>query len=96
MIDLHVGNVLLKPSQRRQMMARLRRCQKLGNQLGGFRLRIAMSRRGRQYELRATVRDRAGDFGCRVRRNDWAEAVHDLIQALCYRLHHQCLRRAAV
>ena len=96
MIDLQVGNVLLKPSQRRRMITRLRRCQKLGDRLGGFRLRIAMWRKGRQYELRATVCDHAGDFGCRVRRADWGDAVHDLAQAVCYRLHHQCLRRAAV
>ena len=93
MIELDVGNVLLKPSQRRQMMARLRRCLKLGSRIGGFWLRITIWRTGRQYELRAAVRDRAGEFGCRVRRADWAEAVHDLIRALSYRLHHQCLQR---
>ena len=93
MIELDVGNVLLKPSQRRQMMARLRRCLKLGSRLGNFLMRITIWRSGRQYELRAAVRDRAGDFGCRVRRADWAEALHDLIQAVCSRLHDQCLRR---
>ena len=93
MIELDVGNVLLKPSQRRQMMARLRRCLKLGSRLGNFLLRITIWRSGRQYELRAAVRDRAGDFGCRVRRTDWADAVHELIHALSRRLHDQCLRR---
>ena len=93
MIELDAGNVLLKPSQRRQMMARLRRCLKLGSRLGGFLLKITMWRTGRRYELRAAVRDRAGDFGCRVRRADWTEAVHDLIDALSRRLHDQCLRR---
>jgi hypothetical protein len=93
MIELDFGNVLLKPSQRRQMMARLRRCLKLGSRLGGFLLRITVWRTGRQFELRAAVRDRAGDFGCRVRRADWAEALHDLIHALSHRLHHQCLQR---
>ena len=93
MIELDVGNVLLKPSQRRQMMARLRRCLKLGNRLGRFFLRITIWRSGRQYELRAAVRDRVGDFGCRVRRTDWGEALHDLIYALSRRLHRQCLQR---
>ena len=93
MIELDVGNVLLKPSQRRQMMARLRRCLKLGSRIGGFLLRISIWRTGRQLELRAAVSDKAGDFRCRVRRTDWAEAVHDLIHALSHRLHHQCLRR---
>jgi hypothetical protein len=96
MIELDVGNVLLKPSQRKQMMARLRRCLKLGSRLGGFLLRITMWRTGRQYELRAAVRDRAGNFGCRVRRADWAEAVHDLIDAVTRRLHRQCLLRHTV
>ena len=93
MIELDVGNVLLKPSQRRRLMARLRRCLKLGSRLGGFLLRITLWRTGRQYELRATVSDRAGDFGCRVRRTDWAEALHDLTHDLSRRLHHQCLQR---
>jgi hypothetical protein len=93
MIELDVGNVLLKPSQRRQMMARLRRCLKLGSRLAGFLLRITIWRTGRQYELRAAVLGRTGGFGCRVRRADWAEALHDLIQALASRLHQQCLRR---
>ena len=98
MIELDVGNVLLKPSQRRQMMARLRRCSKLGTRLGGFLLRIRVWRTGRPYELRAgtilegSVR-KAGDFLCRVRRADWAEAVRDLIRAVTSRLHHQCLQR---
>jgi hypothetical protein len=93
MIELDVGNVLLKPSQRRQMRARLRRCAKLGSRLGGFLLRIEIWRTGRQYELRAAVQDRAGDFLCRVRRTDWAEAVRDLIRAVTARLHHQCLQQ---
>ena len=95
MIELDAGNVLLKPSHRRQMMTRLRRCQKLGSRLGGFILRITMWRTGRQYELRATVHDRAGDFVCRARRTDWSQAVNDLIRAVAHRLHRQCLQRCA-
>jgi hypothetical protein len=95
MIQLEVGNVLLKPSQRRQLMARLRRSLKLGSRLGNFVLKIMLWRTGRRYELRADVRDTAGDFGCRVRRSDWAQALHDLIQALSNRLHGQCLRSRA-
>ena len=95
MIELDAGNVLLKPSHRRQMMARLRRCLKLGSRLGGFVLRITMWRTGRQYKLRATVRDRAGDFGCRARRTDWSQALNDLIRAVANRLRLQCLHRLA-
>lgn len=93
MIELDVGNVLLKPSQRRQMMARLRRCLKLGSRLGNFLLKITVWRTGRRYELRASVSEQSGGFGCRIRRTDWAGAVHGLIKALSRRLHHQCLQR---
>ena len=92
MIQLEVGNVLLKPSQRRQLMARLRRSIKFGNRLGNFVLRITLWRTGRRYEVRARVSDAAGQFGCRVRRTDWGQAIHDLIRALSQRLHGQCLQ----
>ena len=91
MIQLEVGNVLLKPSQRRQLMARLRRSLKLGSRLGNFVLRITLWRTGRRFELRATVSDGAGQFGCRVRRSDWRQAMHELIRTLSQRLHGQCL-----
>jgi hypothetical protein len=94
MIKLDSGNVLLKPSQRRQLMAWLRRSLKLGERLGNFVLSITMWRSGRHFELRAAVRDGAGDFGCRVRRNDWQGAMRDLVQTVCRRLHGQCLQAA--
>jgi len=53
MIKLDSGNVLLKPSQRKQLMAWLRRSLKLGQRLGNFVLTITMWRSGRQFELRA-------------------------------------------
>lgn len=95
MIKLDAGNVLLKPSQRRQLMSWLRRSLKLGERLGDFVLTIRMWRTGRQFELRAAVRDRAGEFGCRVRRNDWESALRDLVQSVCRRLHGQCLQSMA-
>ena len=92
MIKLDVGNVLLKPSQRRQLMALLRRSLRLGKRLGDFVLKISMHRSGRQYTLRADVHDAAGDFRCRSRQNDWRDAVRGLVRALTTRLHDQRLR----
>ena len=96
MIKLDSGNVLLKPSQRRQLMAWLRRSLKLGNRLGNFVLEITMWRSGRQFELKAAVHDTAGEFDCRVRRNDWRDALRDLVRSLCRRLQGQRLQILAV
>ena len=95
MIKLQAGNVLLKPSQRRQIMALLRRCVRLGKRLGDFVLNISMRRAGRFYEMRADVHDAAGDFACRTRQNNWQDALRNLARALTLRLHEQCLQRTA-
>jgi hypothetical protein len=94
MIKLQSGNVLLKPSQRRQIAALLRRCVRLGKRLGGFILNISMRRSGRIYEIRADVRDRVGNFHCRSRQNNWQDALRDLARTLALRLHDQRLQRA--
>jgi hypothetical protein len=96
MIKLHSGNVLLKPSQRKQITSLLRRCVRLGKRLGDFVLNISMRRAGRFYELHAAVHDRAGDFACRARQNNWQDALRALARALTLRLHEQCLHRAVV
>jgi hypothetical protein len=96
MIKLHAGNVLLKPAQRKQIATLLRRCVRLGRRLGDFVLNITMRRAGRFYEMRADVHDRAGDFACRTRQNNWQDALRDLARALTVRLHEQRLHRAAV
>ena len=94
MIKLQSGNVLLKPSQRRQITALLRRCVRLGKRLGDFVLNITMRRAGRMYELRAAVQDRVGAFACRARQNNWQDALRELARSLTLRLHEQCLQRA--
>ena len=94
MIKLDVGNVLLKPSQRRQLMALLRRSLRMGRRLGDFVLKITLRRSGRRYDLRADVHDSCGDFGCRARQNDWHDALRELVHALTIRLHNQCLKQA--
>ena len=60
MVKLEAGNVLLKPSTRRQLMAWLRRPVRLGERLGDFDLTIALERVGRQYDIKASVQDSAG------------------------------------
>ena len=94
MIKLQSGNVLLKPSQRRQIAALLRRCVRLGKRLGDFVLNISMRRSGRMYEIRADVQDRAGAFACRARQNNWQDALREFARSLTLRLHEQCLQRA--
>lgn len=93
MINLDLGNVLLKPSHRRQLMSWLRRCLRLGQRLGDFVLTLSIRRQGRVYELRGDVHDRAGDFACRARAHDWRGALRDLVKTMTQRLHDQCVRR---
>jgi ribosome-associated translation inhibitor RaiA len=94
MIKLDSGNVLLKPSHRRQLMTWLRRAMRLGNRIGNFALTISMQRIGRAYEVRATVEDSAGTLTCRSKRHDWQDALRDLVRRLTQWLHEQQLRHA--
>lgn len=95
MIKLDAGNVLLKPSHRRQLMSALRRSLRLGSRLGEFLLHITLHRTGHLYELRATVHDSSGDFNCRARQSDWRGALRDLIRAITHHVHARCLHVAA-
>ena len=94
MFKLNEGNVLLKPCQRRQLMASLRRAMRLGSRLGKFMLTISLRRAGRAYEVVASVQDSRGEFRCRSRQNDWRGALRDLTRSICQRLHDQCVRLA--
>jgi hypothetical protein len=95
MIKLHEGNVRLKPSHRRQLMAGLRRSLRLGERLGDFMLTITLRRAGRAVEVRASVTDAAGSFDVRTRQHDWRDALRQLIRQISTRLHNQWLRHAA-
>ena len=88
-IRLEAGNVLLKPAQKRQLMTWLKRAIRLGQQLGDLVVTLTLERIGRQYEVRATVHDAAGDFDCRRRQRDWRSAMHEVILMLTSRLHAQ-------
>jgi hypothetical protein len=91
MFKLHEGNVLLKRSHRRQILGWLRRVMKIGHRLGRFVLDLRLSRTGRIYEARGTVRDAAGDFSCHCRGHDWRDTVRELARCLAVRLHAQLL-----
>jgi hypothetical protein len=86
MLTLDAGNVLLKPSHRRQLMSWLRRSLKLGQRIGDFALTLSMRRCGRQTEVWAKVTDRVGNFHCHARQSDWRYAVRDVIRSLSIRL----------
>ena len=93
MIKLEPGNVLLKPSSRRQFMGWLKRVARLGQRLGDFNLRITLSRVGNQLQAVAAVRDRAGDFTCRTRQRDIHYVMRELIRRITAQLHLQSLQR---
>src|SRR6476660_7160580 len=93
MIELDSGNVLLKPSVRRQLMGWLRRSLRLGNRLGNFVLKITLKKVGRSYDVNATVTDTAGRFHCHMRRHDLKNAFRELARRLSVRLHEQCMGR---
>ena len=93
MIQLNPGNVLLKPSQRRQMMTSLRRATKMGERLGQFVLNLTLRRRGNRYEVIARVQNSAGEFTCNTHKKDWRDAVRDMIHQLVGHLHHLLVAR---
>jgi hypothetical protein len=94
MMTLDSGNILLKPSHRRQLFSSLRRATHLGDRIGDFALNIDMQRSGRQFEVTARVHDAAGDFTCRSRQTDWQNAIRDLARSLSIRLRDQRRQRS--
>jgi len=91
MIQLDSGNVLLKPSHRRQLMTWLKRALRIGQRLGDFILHISMKRIGRAYDVSFSVHDSAGDFRYRMKRHDWRDAFRDLARMIAVKLHGQRL-----
>ncbi len=96
MVKLDAGNVMLKPSQRRQLMSWLKRVMHLGKRIGDFVLTIKLRRSGRLYEARALVHDSAGDFKLGSRSSDCRDAFRTLCRQLAVRLHDQCIARYAI
>ena len=95
MVKLEAGNVLLKPSHRRQLMGWLKRCSRLGKRLGNFDLTITLLRVGNCHEVKAAVHDSAGDFTCRTRQRDWRGAMREAIRRILSQLHLQRLNHVA-
>ena len=96
MIKLEPGNVLLKPSSRRQFMGWLKRVARLGQRLGNFDLKITLSRVGNQLQAVAACRDRAGEFKCRTRQRDIHYVMRELIRRITAQLHLQTLQRLPI
>ena len=94
MVKLQAANGLLKPSQRRQLFAWLRRAIVLGERVGDFILNISVRRIGRIFEMRADVHDSAGNFNIRARGQTWRDVCRQIVRALAVRLHGQRLALA--
>lgn len=95
MIRLDEGNVLLKPSHRRHLSARLRRLARQGQRVGDFLLTINLHRSGRAFEARATLSDSAGKFACRCRNQQLNNALAELVTRLTGTLHAHRVERVA-
>jgi len=95
MIQLNSGNVLLKPSHRRQLMTWLKRATKMGERIGQFILNLTLHRSGKSVEVTASVHDSVGKFDLRTRSHDWKTAARNLIRMLATRLHGQLILQSA-
>ncbi len=93
MIKLDAGNVLLKPSHRRQLMAWLKRALRFNQRLGDWAISIRMQRTGKVVEMKADVKDRSGPVGFRSREHDWRDAARQLVRMLTSYLHNQMIHR---
>lgn len=87
MLKLDVGNVLLKPSHRRQLMSWLKRATRLGQRMGNLVISITMHRIGRLVEVRADVADSTGTVAFRSRQHDWKDAARELVRKVTTHLH---------
>ena len=93
MISLTAANVSLKPSQKKQLLARLRRSIRLGERFGNFVLKINIKGCGRHMEVTAKGRDGGGDFNYRARQLTLADCVHMIVRMVVQRLHANALGR---
>jgi uncharacterized protein YecT (DUF1311 family) len=88
MIRLNAGNVLLKPSQRRQLNAWLT------SRLGDCSVHIDLHRSGHAIEMIAGVTTLHGKTAFRARESDWRSAAHRIVRMLTVYLHDLTLRSA--
>jgi len=93
MLKLDAGNVLLKPSHRRQLMSWLKRAIRFGERMGNLAISITMHRVGRLVEVRADVADGNGVIAFRSRQTDWRDAARQLVRMLTGHLHDRGIHR---
>jgi len=93
MFKLDAGNVLLKPSHRRQLMGWLKRALRLGQRLGNLAITISMERVGRFFEIKADVRDGRHTAAFRSRQHSWQDAAREMVRALTAYIHDLTVRR---
>jgi hypothetical protein len=94
MLTLNAGNVLLKPSHRRQLMSWLKRALKLSERLGNLAISITLTRVGKLVEMRAGVTRSGRTTEFRARESDWHYAARNLVRLLTGFLHNQTIQRA--
>jgi hypothetical protein len=91
MISLTAANVSLKPSQKKQLLSRLRRAIRLGERLGQFVLRITVKGCGRHMEVVAKGRDKGGEFQFRARQLTLADCMKTIVRTIVQRVHDSML-----
>jgi ribosome-associated translation inhibitor RaiA len=94
MVQFLSGNVLLKPAQKRRVLSHLKRCTKLGERIGDFKLFVQLQRTGRAVQAKARVRDKAGAFEVTSRDNHWETAIDNMIRQLNSGVHAHRLAAA--
>lgn len=93
MMELVSRNVPLKPAHRRRIQGWLKRSLQMGQKVGDFVMTMTIQRTGNHYEVRADVKDLAGQFICRSRHHELMDACRDTIHKLHLQLHNQRLAR---
>ena len=91
MVKLRTDNCQLKPSQRRQLLAWLKRAIHLGEKVGDFLLSITVRRVPKGFQMIASVQDAAGGFECRVRGQTWRDVCRWIARTVAVKLHSQRL-----
>lgn len=93
-MELVSPNVPLRGVHRKQILAWLRRPMKIGQQIGNFFMKMTIQRIGKSFEVKAQVRDEAGEFTCRSR-GDLMDACREVTLKLNQQLHRQRMQRMA-
>ena len=91
MVKLQPCNCVLKPSQRKQLLAWLKRAVHLGERVGRFVLTVTIRRVRGIFEIKGIVKDAMGSFNCRARGQTWRDVCREIARVLANRLHDQRL-----